>query len=261
MTEDLLGGVDDLPTQIDPSKDYLPELVGEGKKFKTPQDLARGKYEADLMIETFKRQQDQLRADYLELQKESAARARLEDLIDKLGTKAPASNEQPLVNVDNTPKRDLLDKDLEDLIVKKMVEREKAEKRTENYKIVEKRLKENYGEQYPKVLKEKIEELGLTREYINDLAQTSPEAFFRAMYLSPEPKQEAFQPPFRSNQRSDNFAQKGNQKRTWTYYQELKKANPQLYYDPKITNQMQKDYAALGQAFEDGDFKSYGDGL
>lgn len=257
--DDLLSGGDDLPTQIDPSKDYLPELVGEGKKFKTPQDLARGKYEADLMIETFKRQQDQLRADYLELQKESAARARLEDLIDKLGQKAPASNEQPPVNVDNTPK--FKPEELDSLIDSKMEARDANRRRQDNYKTVEAKLRETYGDTYPRVLKEQVAELGLTSEYINDLARTSPEAFFRTIGLNAPKTQDGFQPPVRSNQRSDNFAQKGNQKRTWTYYQELKKANPQLYYDPKITNQMQKDYAALGQAFEDGDFKSYGDGL
>jgi hypothetical protein len=38
-------------------------------------------------------------------------------------------------------------------------------------------------------------------------------------------------------------------KRTWAYYQELKKTNPKLYLDPKISVQMDKDAIALGDAF------------
>ena len=33
---------------------YLAELVGEGKKFKTVDDLAKGKWNSDSMIETLK---------------------------------------------------------------------------------------------------------------------------------------------------------------------------------------------------------------
>lgn len=263
MTDDLLGGLDNLPPQIDPDKDYFKELTGPGGKFHDPdekiaiQKMARGKVEADNLIEIFKREKDQLRSDYLKLQEESKARAKLEDYINSLSTR-PASSAIPEAKVDNTKPKEL---DLDELISKKMADREVAMKRKENYQIVENKLKETFGDQYPRILEEKVKELGLTREYINDLARTSPEAFFRTMYLKQQEPKETFQAPYRSNQRSDNFGQKGGAKRTWSYYQELKKADPKVYYDPKTTNQMQKDYALLGKSFEDGDFSAYGDGI
>lgn len=245
--------------QIDQTKDYLLELVGEGKKFKTVQDLARGKYEADVHIGILEKTQDQLRADYLKLNEESQARAKLQELVDQLKVpqKQPTNSEQPLANVDNTKPP----VDFDSLINSKMEARELSKKQAGNFKIVQDKLMERFGSNYQTVLKQQSAELQLTSDYVNDLARRSPEAFFRTMGLNEPERKDNFQPPFKSNQRSDSFNQKGSQKRTWAYYQELKKTNPKLYYDPKIVVQMDKDYQDLGKVFEDGDFKAYGDGI
>ena len=86
MNETLLSG--DQTPQIDPNKDYLAELVGEGKKFKTDKDLARGKYEADLYVKTLERQLDELRNDHLKLREDYTARAKLEELLGQLEAKS-----------------------------------------------------------------------------------------------------------------------------------------------------------------------------
>src|SRR6267154_5364704 len=72
------------PPPLDPSKNYLTDLVGPDKKFKTVEDLARGKAEADTTIELFKKRQDELRDDYLKLREEANQQAKLQDLIDRL---------------------------------------------------------------------------------------------------------------------------------------------------------------------------------
>lgn len=41
------------------------------------------------------------------------------------------------------------------------------------------------------------------------------------------------------------------QKRTMSYYQNLKKENPTLYLDPVMNTQMHKDALVLGEAFFD----------
>jgi hypothetical protein len=48
-------------------------------------------------------------------------------------------------------------------------------------------------------------------------------------------------------------ADQQQQKRTLSYYAELKKKDPKIYLDPKIALQMEKDSQALGPAFFDGD--------
>lgn len=255
MTDDLFAGVKETP-MIDPNKDYLPELVGDGKKFKTPQELARGKMEADLFIETMKKQQDDLRAEYLKLREESSKQAKLDELIDRLQRQTPASSDTQTAKVDNTPPKVEFD---ESLIDRRIDAREAERKRQDNFTQVQNKLKERFGDNSSAVLKQQMDALDLTREDVNNLAYKSPKAFFKAMGLE-EQAPASFQPP-RSTRISENFNQKGNQKRTWSYYQELKKTNPQLYYDPKITNQMHEDYKSLGAAFQDGDFQSFGDGI
>lgn len=259
MNEDLLS---ETPLSVDPQKDYLTDLVGDGKKFKTPADLARGKYEADLHIANLERTKDQLRADYLKLQEEATASKKLSEYIDQIKAlqQQPTSSNTPLANVDNTkPAYD--PKELESLVDTRMEAREASKKQSENFRLVQDRLKERFGNNFQTVLKQQIDELQLTPDYVNDLARRSPEAFFRTMGLKDqEQTQESFFTPPRSNQRSDGFHQKGSTKRTWSYYQELKKSNPTLYLDPKTVSQMTKDYAELGSSFEDGDFRAYGDG-
>jgi len=49
----------------------------------------------------------------------------------------------------------------------------------------------------------------------------------------------------------EHQAQKG---RTWSFYEKLRKENPNLYRTAKTHEQMVKDAAALGPNFEDGDF-------
>jgi len=249
MTENIFA-VDN--TQEDPNLDYLKELVGEGKKFKTDQDLAKGKWQSDQYIKTLEMQKDELRKDYLKLREDYEARAKLEELIDQM-----QKHQQP-ANSDYTPpakvdKPGIDPKDIESLVSNKILELETSKKNQENFNIVKKKAQERYGSNYQEVLKQHREHLGISEEFANNLALNNPNVFIKTFELDQRPP-DNFQSPPRSNLRSDNFNQKGNQKRTWTYYQELKKKDPRGYLSQPTQVQMHKDYEELGSAFEDGDF-------
>lgn len=253
MTDSLL--TEDLNT-VDPTKDYLTELVGENKKFKTPQDLARGKQEADLYIETMKSRMDEMRADYLRVMEENKAKATLQELIDqhKRSLEQEPNRENPNASIVEKPGID--PKDLDSLLDTKIKAREAEIKRQENYDIVRKKLEERFGPNFQRSLKEQVRNLELDDDYVNELARRSPNAFFKTLGIDQEPRQSGFQAPPQSSQRSDSFAPKGGEKRTWSYYQNMKKTNPKLYLDPKTTVQMHNDAQLLGEAFKDGDFNS-----
>jgi hypothetical protein len=254
MTDNLLAEDNSETITIDPNKNYVEELVGEGKKFKTIEDLARGKYESDLHIKIMEKRSDELRNDYLKVRDENLAKAKLEELIDKMqAQQLSPSSYQPPANDDKTPPT-IDSKQIESLIDSQISRRETESKEKANFNTVQNRLKERFGNSYQAVLKEQIDTLGLTIDDVNVLAKKSPNAFFRTMGLDQPQQTESFQAPVRSNQMSS--FKPTTQKRTWSYYQELKKQNPKLYYDPKIANQMHKDYEDLGPQFEDGDFKA-----
>ena len=254
MNENLLNqNNQDLPPQLDRSKNYLADLVGPDKKFKTVEDLARGKAEADSTIELFKKRQDELRTDYLNLREEANAQAKLQDLIDRLENpqNTPVVT-QPVTDI----KQPTLDPtQLSSLVSKEIVNYETNKKRTENYNVVQSKLQEMLGSNYQPILAQKMNALGLTADEINETAKRSPTAFFNMMELNNKPQTNPFQSPVRSSQRNDNFLP-NQQKRTWSYYQEMKKADPKMYYNSKIANQMLDDMVELGDAFKDGDFNN-----
>lgn len=251
MNENLLDqNNQDLPPQLDQSRNYLADLVGPDKKFKTVEDLARGKAEADTTIELFKKRQDELRTDYLNLREEANAQAKLQDLIDRLENPqntpvvTPPVMEQKQPTVDPTQ--------LSSLVSKEIVTYETNKKRTENYNQVQSKLQEMFGTNYQQELAKRMNTLGLTADHINETAKTSPHAFYNLMGLN-QPVAQGFQSPIRSSVSNDNFSARP-QKRTWAYYQEMKKADPKMYYNTKIANQMLDDMVELGDAFKDGDF-------
>jgi hypothetical protein len=157
------------------------------------------------------------------------------------------------VRQDTTPVID--QKQIESLVSSKIQEHELTKKQQENFNIVRSKLTERFGSNYQSVLREQSESLGLTDNDVNDLARKSPRAFFKTMGLDREETRESFQSPPRSSQRSDNFAP-STQKRTWSYYQKMRKENPEAYTSPKIQAQMHRDYVDQGRDFEDGDFRT-----
>lgn len=240
--------------ELDDNKNYYDELVGDGKKFKTKEDLAKGDYHASMTVEVLKRKLDQLRNDYDETRKENMSRAKLEELIDKLGNNKLASNEDTLVNeVKNKPEFDLTQ--IKSLVSEEIKQNERSRREQANFNLVESKIKERFGNGSNEFLKQQMDILKLDVDGLNSLAKSNPELLIRSLGLDVPVKQEGFQAPPRTN---NAFSPKGPQKRTWSYYQELKKSNPQLYYDPKNNRQMIADHLAQGEAFEDGDFHRFG---
>lgn len=252
MTDNLLA--DDQPT--DENKDYLKELVGEGRKFKSEQDLAKSKIESDNYIKILEKKLDQFRDDYLKLDEEYKARESLQELKDQIDkrTLGPSSNNQPIVkDRDNQPPSIDL-KDIENLVSNKLQEHEVTKRQQENLNIVKNKLVEHFGTKYQGVVKEQLADLGLSETRFQELAREAPNALFRTLGIEQTAQRESFQSPPRSNQRSDNFKPKGAEERTWSWYQNLKDKDPNRYNDPQTNVQMINDYMRLGEKFEDGDF-------
>lgn len=246
MTDDLFTPQEDHPV-VDPNKNYLNELVGEGKKFKTVEDLARGKFEADQYVEILKKRSDDFLDDYIQLRDERIAKARLEEYQSQpqsSNNPPPVKEEKPAINPD----------ELDTFVSRKIRENETLRKQQENFKLVQDKLKERFGDRFSTILQQESEKLKMTTETVNNLARNQPEVLLRLVGADQQPSQDIFQSPPRSSQRTDNFAPRGPEKRTWSYYQNMKKANPELYKDRKTAIQMQQDAIELGETFRDGNY-------
>lgn len=239
---------------IDETKKYFDDLVGEGKKFKDPEELARGKWHADRTIDLYERRMDELRTEYQKEREQNLTRAQLEEVIEKFSKQPLASNNNPLVNeVNNMPAFDQTQ--LESLVAANYQKQKEADRQEANYRSVQEKAQTRYGANYKQSLAETMNELGLSPTEVESMARTNPKVFIKTFGLDAQPVAQGFQAPPRSA--STPFQPTGGNHKTWNWYQDLKRNKPSEYLDQKTQNRMMEDYAALGDKFEDGDFHQY----
>lgn len=215
-------------------------------KDKPREELEAAKAESDLYIKTLTARLDDIKKDYLDLREQHQASTQLKDLIDRL-EKAPKSGQEDPADThrDEVPPA-LKPEDIESLVSQKLSEHQKSLKQQDNFMFVQAKLREQLGDNYQEVYKQRLDSLGLTKEFADDLAKNYPTAFMNTFGLNQTPQNNNVAPP-RSSVRP-SFAP-NVQKRDWNYYQEMKKSNPRLYLDPKIAIQMHDDAIALGDDF------------
>jgi hypothetical protein len=248
MTDSLIEDNDN--PGLDPEKDYYNDLVGEGKKFRDNKALAYSKMNADLTIKIKDRMLDDMRRDLEQARIEAASRARVEDLLTKINNPSPIA---PKVTTDET-KPEINMTELESLVDKRIQQTAIQSKQQENLNMVKSELTKRFGDN----LDNKLKEVGLDGESAAQLAKVNPQLVLKALGVERQPEGTFSAPPRNTPLNSTTRAP---EQRTWSYYQKLfsDPKNAHLKYDPKINTQMQKDYIAIGQAFEDGDFKRFGE--
>lgn len=250
MADDLFQTEDQTPDfTIDPEKDYLEELVGEGKKFQDVKELARAKYEADRTIEFRNKQFDRLREDYLKEREQNNTRAGLEEILAEIKQLKSASNtESENSGAKETDKSAINLDDLDNRFMSKLEEHELRKKREANMGIVKDKLRERFGENWQAALREQTRKMGLKEDVATRLAEESPEAFIRTLGLDRK-SEESFSPPPKNQY--PNFQSKSKAKPgTWGWYEDLKAQDPKTYWSKTTQLQMLKDADRLGAAFD-----------
>lgn len=209
-------------------------------------EVRKAKIESDLYIKTLEKRLDDIRPDYLKMQEELQSRASVQELRDQIAELQRVSSNNPPAN-EVAPEFDM--KKIESLVSSTIAKDKQSEREAQNYNLVKNKLIEKHGSNYQSFLTEQMDELGLTPEKLNERARTEPRLLIKALGLDTTPVRDTFQAPPQSSQRSDSFAPKGKNIRNYSYYLELKKADPKIWFDPKIAVQMHDDAIALGDAF------------
>jgi hypothetical protein len=217
---------EDLPS-VDPAVDYLTELVGEGKKFKTPQELALGKAEADAFIE-------RLKLETQELRNELSTRVKYEEFLDKLNSAQLSNSQQPSGDDQQQQKPAMSPEEIARLVATQINQTEAQKTAQQNLALVENRLREALGPNFASKLRQQAAELGLSDQEVKNLAETKPKALFRLLGLDSDRPNEQFAPPPKTQ--VTGFAPTG-QKRGKSYYDEIYKTDPTRYYSPEIYNE------------------------
>lgn len=218
--------------------DLFLGLVGEGKKFKTPVDLAKGKLEADAFIEKVKEENKELRA-------------RLEGLEAIVKAVKPAASDGVKPDAVGSIKAPV-DADKIDELVAAALERKTTDaQRAANLKGAVDALEQSLGDKaaVASAIASKASELGMTREKLKEMAETSPAAFLTLMGANGQGNSKGT-PPASSASKGGHVAPKNTSGvKNWAYFESLRKEMGSKYYQPSVQNELFKARRELGDKF------------
>jgi uncharacterized protein YidB (DUF937 family) len=229
------------PPPQDLPKSFRDELVGDGKKFKTDEDLARGKWESDVHIK-------RLEAEMADLRKSAATQARLQELVDKL-TIAGAPPINPPEPKDDEKNKGVAPEQLEAVLDKRLQKYEAERTGKDNRVVVRQELQKHLGPNFVTKLKERAAELELGENFLDSLAASNPKAFLKLLGVgetTQAPAETLFTPPRSSINTSSS--QRGSDKKDFKYYQNLKRENAKAW-TPQVQIEMHEQATKLGPAF------------
>jgi hypothetical protein len=229
------------------STHYLDQLVGEGKKFKSLEDLARGKAESDSYVE-------QLKSEIEELKERVGKSKSVDDLIERLQQRSteqkPLSsntgNEQDQARMSGTDEIvRLLKEEIPKIVKDQLTDSQKKELETTNRTLVNEAMTRVYGDKAGEHLDRRSKELGVGKEFLLETAQRSPKAFLELMGITHDKLKKATpSSPVQTSIRTEDFQTSTPEPGSWEDYEKLRKENPALYWSPRVQKQMFEDMKA-----------------
>lgn len=234
---DILGG-DPNPVVTQPA-DALSTLVGEGKKFKDIEALAKSKLEADSFIAKLTDETTQLRT---ELEKrmnleEQLARLARGDNADTGGNQPPGTDNQAGATVAKP-------EDVEALLDRKLRDRDLNATKQANLRQVNEFLLKHFGDENK--AKDAVAQLNASLGInLTELASVSPAAVTKLIAGAPSGS------GLPAEHGTVNLGFSNGEVRNKAYYEKQRRemGNARFYNDKRLQVQLHKDAQKLGDAF------------
>jgi len=219
-------------TTEDNQLSFVDQLVGEGKKFKDVEALARGKAESDRLI--------------AELQTKQAEQDHAKSLLDKLqekATVAPVTPEPKQESPEGKENTTLKPEDVTSLLEDALAKRDQETIVKNNLKIVQEALVSAHGTEAQAVVLSKAKELNVPAEFLDDMASKSPEAFLTLMGTPPS------KPSPSLVQTNTNTSSVVPSQKDARYYHKMLTENPKMWKSVAIQNEMRQEKQRQGDSF------------
>lgn len=224
----------------------LDTFVGEDKKYKTPDELAKAYAHADDHIQELRRDLAEARA--------------AKDLAERTKNQQPPENREPAPA--HQPQQEAPkpngDEDWRSKIRETVLELSQEDRSKRNVELAQDQIVAHYGsvEKAAEAVRNRANELGVSAEWLRDSAARSPKAFYASMGLNPDQERRDFQTPAprndgRPNERPLGINSDGN--KTYEYYEQMRKSKDSKvqaeYRSVATQSEMQKQAKLLGDAF------------
>jgi len=217
----------------------LNDLVGEGKKYSDPDQLAKAYANVESFAEQLKRENAELRAF------KDAEEAR------KNNQRPPEGNEpEPVPNGDNRnepPKAPTPgDNDFRSQIREEVKALNEHERGLSNLDTAAKKLIELTGSEAKanEAIRQKANELGVTIDWMKETAMRSPQAFYTTMGINSGGQSTSTPAPNPDVRMLNN-----SNVRNFEYFDKLRKENPKLYFNKDTQQEMLKEAKLQGADF------------
>ena len=217
------------------SDNFMEMYVGEGKKYADVGEAIKALHHSQEHIQTLETENRDLRT-----QAEKAKTT--EEILEALRTKQEEG-------ADNSHTTSIDEKALEEMLDRKLTDREQAAVATNNIKLVDTKMKSMFGDKAKSQLRAKATELGVSLDSMMRTASESPDAFMRwfdggvsqnATSLNSDVNTEKFEQDVGSQQVKQG---------TYKYYEKMRKEHPSKYFSPAIQLEMNNNAANMGDKF------------
>lgn len=223
----------------------LSELVGEGKKFSTVEELAASKLSADEHIAKLEAEAKERNETLAELQQKAQANQSVEEVLKALNGSQNDGQETPTPTLD--------EQSIDEIITRRLSEQERNRIAQTNLKSANDAVVAALGDltAAQTAVNKKAQQIGMTAGELAGIAAKSPSAFLQIMGIDkpspdkPAPAKGTVNPEAVPNAEGTGGPKPG----THAFYQALRKENPTAYFSAKVQNQMFTDRKEKGEAF------------
>lgn len=230
----------------------LETLVGENKKFKDLEALAVGKVEADAYIATLTNTVNSLAEELKQANLSAERKTHLENLMSTLTNTTKNPSETKPGSQPQEPSNQSPAGLSHDDVVKLLEARETVNAQNRNLEAAYTPVRKLYGEKTDEVLNAKAKELGMSREALDNLAKTSPQAFVNVVGVNARDTSTRSMANHSSVGLLNGDPSSTGQVRNKAYYDNLSKemGSWKFVTDRKVQVQLHKDMQALGDAWD-----------
>ncbi len=235
---------DDIARAVDSIANPLEHLVGEGKKFKTSDDLAKGKLHADLMIDKLNVERNEIKAQKEALQAElDRLRDTSKSTLDALSREVKQDSH---INEDNSRTKMITEEDIDKRVEAKLAQAQEQRTRQANVDTVRTELQKTFGDAWQTKLEEAAAEFG-GKDTLAMLAETNPKALLKLVVptgTTEQPKQATlFDAPVSSARPVFN---KDGTIKGEKYYAKLRREQPNTYWSGESFRERVEQMQKLG---------------
>lgn len=233
----------------------LNDLVGEDRKYKNPDELAKAYANIEKHARQLEAENAQFRAKVDQFENlnnnnnNNATNKTNQNNPDPTGGEQPPKADQPPKTPSNEAPKSGEQVDWRSQIRDEIKALSEEERGVQNMEAAAAKMVEVYGspQKANEAVQKRARELGVSVEWLRDSASRSPQAFYATMGMNANSGTSTRTPSSGEGVRLEN--QNPGNIRNFEYYERIRKENPKQYFTPAVQQEMLKQARTMGDEF------------